>query len=214
MSEDGDTLDEYVFTSNNDRVVAQNKLAIQAILANPPYSVGQTSGNDNNANLKYPTLDESIRSTYAARSTATNKNSLYDSYIRAIRWGGNRLLKSPDGGVMAYVSNGGYIDGNTADGLRKTLVSEFHDIYVYNLRGNARSAGEMRRKEKDNIFGEGSKTTVAVLILVKKPGLTPGAVLHYKDIGDYLDRKEKLAIVNAASIGTLDWASYHAQRRG
>jgi predicted helicase len=112
--------------------------------------VGQSSGNDNNANLKYPTLDESIRSTYAERSTATNKNSLYDSYIRAIRWGSNRILNSPTAACSAYVSNGSYIDGNTADGLRKTLDSEFHDIYVYNLRGNQRTAGEqsrMRRRE-------------------------------------------------------------------
>ncbi|MGO1319189.1 MAG: restriction endonuclease, partial [Galactobacter sp.] len=77
MTEDGDVLDERVFTNNNDRVVEQNKLDIRVIIGNPPYSVGQTSGNDNNANLKYPTLDESIRSTYADRTTATNKNSLY-----------------------------------------------------------------------------------------------------------------------------------------
>ncbi|MGN5734704.1 DEAD/DEAH box helicase [Arthrobacter psychrochitiniphilus] len=205
MSEDGDTLDERVFTSNNDRLIAQNKLDIRVIIGNPPYSVGQSSGNDNNANLKYPTLDESIRSTYADRSTATNKNSLYDSYIRAIRWASNRILKSSDGGVVAYVSNGGYIDGNTADGLRKTLVGEFHDIYVYNLRGNQRTAGEQSRKEGGKIFDSGSRNTVAVLILVKKPGATQGAVLQYKDIGDYLDRKEKLAIVDSGSLDTISW---------
>ncbi|MCU6479798.1 DEAD/DEAH box helicase [Arthrobacter sp. A2-55] len=214
MSEVGDTLDEHVFTSNNDRLVAQNRLDIRVILGNPPYSVGQSSGNDNNANLKYPTLDESIRSTYAERSTATLKNSLYDSYIRAIRWASDRILTSPDGGVVAYVSNGGYIDGNTADGFRKTLLGEFHDIYVYNLRGNARTAGEQRKKEKDNVFQSGSRNTVAILILVKKPGPTPGAVLHYKDIGDYLDRKEKLALVEAASISTLDWVTITPNAEG
>ncbi|MDQ0278784.1 putative helicase [Arthrobacter silviterrae] len=214
MSEDGDTLDEHVFTSNNDRLVAQNKLDIRVIIGNPPYSVGQSSGNDNNANLKYPTLDESIRSTYAERSTATNKNSLYDSYIRAIRWASNRILASPDGGVVAYVSNGGYIDGNTADGLRKTLVGEFHDIYVYNLRGNQRTAGEQSRREGGKIFDSGSRNTVAILILVKKSGTTPGAVLHYVDIGDYLDRTEKLALVDRAGIGTLDWATITPNAEG
>ncbi len=187
MTEDGDKLDEVVFRSNNARVQAQNNLDIRVILGNPPYSVGQTSGNDDNANLSYPTLDASIRDTYAKLSTAQNKNSLYDSYIRAIRWGSDRLLKSEQGGVICYVSNGGYIDGNTADGLRKTLYSEFHEIYVYNLRGNARSAGDQRRKESGNVFGEGSKTTVAVLLLVKRTGDVEQARLHYKDIGDYLD---------------------------
>lgn len=214
MTEDGDTLDEHVFTSNNERVVAQNALDIRVIIGNPPYSVGQSSGNDNNANLKYPTLDESIRATYADRSTATNKNSLYDSYIRAIRWASNRILASPDGGVVAYVSNGGYIDGNTADGLRKTLVGEFHDIYVYNLRGNARTAGEQRKKERDNVFEAGSRNTVAILILVKKAGPATGAVLHYRDIGDFLDRNEKLAIIDAGNLTTIDWSTIVPNRDG
>src|SRR5699024_7870761 len=110
MTENGDTLDEAMFTGNNDRVIAQNGLDIRVIIGNPPYSVGQSSGNDNNANQAYPTLDESIRTSYAARSSATNKNSLYDSYIRAIRWASNRVLDSDNGGVVCYVSNGGYID--------------------------------------------------------------------------------------------------------
>jgi predicted helicase len=205
MTEDGDTLDDFVFTSNNDRVKAQNALDIRVIIGNPPYSVGQSSGNDNNANLKYATLDDSIRRTYADLSTATNKNSLYDSYIRAIRWGSNRILNSPDGGVLRYVSNGGYIDGNTADGLRKTLVSEFHDIYVYNLRGNQRTAGEQSRREGGKIFDSGSRNTVAILLLVKRPGPVDEGQLHYRDIGDYLDRKKKLSIVDGGNIAEVQW---------
>lgn len=205
MTEDGDTLDEKVFTSNNDRVKAQNALDIRVILGNPPYSVGQTSGNDDNANLSYPTLDESIRSTYATLSTAQNKNSLYDSYVRAIRWASDRVLDQDRGGVVCFVSNGGYIDGNTADGLRKTLYAEFHEIYVYNLRGNQRTAGEQSRREGGKIFDSGSRNTVAVVLLVKRPGVVDKARLHYKDIGDYLSREEKLALVNQATLASLDW---------
>jgi len=205
MTEDGDTLDTQVFTNNNDRVVEQNALDIRVIVGNPPYSSGHGSANDNNANLAYPTLDASIRDSYAKRSTATNKNSLYDSYIRAIRWASNRILSSEQGGIVAYVSNGGYIDGNTADGLRKTLTTEFHDVYVYNLRGNQRTAGEQSRKEGGKIFGSGSRNTVAVLILVKRPGTVEKCMLHYKDIGDYLDRDTKLATVASTSLAALDW---------
>ncbi|MFC9352813.1 DEAD/DEAH box helicase [Arthrobacter sp. NPDC057013] len=207
MTEDGDTLDDFVFASNNDRVKAQNALDIRVIIGNPPYSVGQSSGNDNNANLKYPTLDESIRSTYVKASSGTSHRALYDSYIRAIRWASNRILSSPNGGVVAYVSNGGYIDSNNADGLRKALVDEFHDIYVYNLRGNQRTAGEESRREGGKIFDSGSRNTVAVVILVKRFGASSGAVLHYRDIGDYLDRKQKLSIVDAASLDTIEWST-------
>lgn len=214
MTEDGDVLDTKVFTSNSDRVSEQNALDIRVIIGNPPYSAGQTSGNDNNANQKYPTLDESIRATYVEHSSATSSRTSYDSYIRAIRWASNKVLTSPNGGVVCYVSNGGYIDSNSADGLRKTLTTEFHDIYVYNLRGNARSAGEMRRKEKDNIFGEGSKTTVAVLLLIKRPGPVADSVLHYKDLGDYLDRKQKLELVDQATLYNLEWETIIPNQEG
>lgn len=119
MTEHGDTLDTKIFTGNNDRAMAQLNAPITVVVGNPPYSVGQTSANDNNANIKYPALDSAIERTYVARSTATNKNSLYDSYIRAIRWATDRI---GDSGVLAYVSNGGWIDGNTADGLRLSLA--------------------------------------------------------------------------------------------
>ncbi|MCL5012833.1 MAG: DEAD/DEAH box helicase family protein, partial [Firmicutes bacterium] len=72
-----------MFPENNDRLARQNQTEIRVIVGNPPYSVGQDNANDNNQNIKYPVLDDRIRDTYAAHSTAVNKNSLYDSYIRA-----------------------------------------------------------------------------------------------------------------------------------
>ena len=206
MTEDGDTLDERMFTSNNDRVVHQNQLDIRVIIGNPPYSKGQTNANDNNANLKYPTLDQSIEETYARRSAASLKRNVYDSYVRAIRWASNRVLRSDQGGIVCFVSNGGYIDTGSADGLRKTLLTEFHHVYVYNLRGNQRTAGEQSRKEGGKIFDSGSRNTVAILLLIKEPGPVTGqGALHYKDIGDYLTRDEKLELVSRATLENLGW---------
>ncbi|UXM92515.1 DEAD/DEAH box helicase [Paenarthrobacter sp. JL.01a] len=205
MTEDGDTLDDLVFTSNNDRVKAQNALDIRVIIGNPPYSVGQSSGNDNNANLRYPTLDASITGTYAKESSAGLKRNLYDSYIRAIRWASNRILDQEAGGVVAFVSNGGYIDANNADGLRQTLYREFNYIYVFNLRGNQRTSGEQSRKEGGKVFDSGSRNTVAILILVKRPGTVTECRLKYRDVGDYLDRKEKLDIVDHATLANIPW---------
>ena len=202
LTEDGSFEDHEAFPANSDRAQAQRKLGISVIIGNPPYSVGQTSGNDNNANLKYPHLDDTIAATYAARSTATNKNSLYDSYIRAFRWASDRI---GDRGVIGFVSNGGFIDGNTADGLRKTFATEFTSIYVYNLRGNQRTAGELSRREGGKVFGGGSRNTVAITLLVKNPAKAGPTVLQYKDIGDYLSREQKLAIVAKSDINTTDW---------
>lgn len=219
--EDGDRDDLNIFPENNDRIVAQRDLTIPVILGNPPYSVGQVSANDDNANTNYPTIDAAIRDTYAARSSATLKNSLYDSYIRAIKWASLRLA---DRGVIAYVTNGGFIDSNTADGLRKNLADEFSSIYIYNLRGNQRTAGEQSRKEGGKVFDAGSRATVAITLLVKNPDTKDGpATIHYTDIGDYLTREQKLtAITEAGSVTNLasvtitpnadgDWIN---QRRG
>ncbi|MEX5265775.1 DEAD/DEAH box helicase [Kocuria sp. CPCC 205231] len=211
MSEDDDTLDTEMFTANNDRAVTQLEAPIKVIIGNPPYSVGQSSANDNNANLGYPTLDKAIERTYVARSTATLKNSLYDSYVRAIRWATDRI---GDAGVIAYVSNGGWIEGNTADGLRFTLAKEFSSLYVFNLRGNTRNSGEKARQEGGQIFGSGSRATVAILVAVKKPNHTGSCRIHYCDIGDYLTREEKLKRVNQATLSNIKWQMIEPNESG
>lgn len=147
-------------------------------------------------------MDKRIADTYAARSTATNKNSLYDSYLRAFRWATDRI---GDAGIVAFVSNGGWIEGNTADGIRLSLADEYSRIYVYNLRGNQRTAGELSRKEGGKIFGSGSRNTVAILIGVKNPAHTGDCEIFYRDIGDYLSREDKLRIVADSALASIDW---------
>jgi len=202
IHEADDTLDAEIFAANNNRITEELDTPISIIIGNPPYSSGQTSANDLNANVSYPTLDNRIEISYAARSTATNKNSLYDSYIRAFRWAADRI---GDAGIVAFVSNGGWIDGNTADGIRLSLVDDYSHIYIYNLRGNARTAGELRRKEAGNVFGGGSRNTVAIFIGIKDPRHVGACRIHYNDIGDYLTREQKLQLVADSTIDTLTW---------
>ena len=188
MYEKEDLVDQ-ILVDNSARRKRQKSLDIQVIIGNPPYSAGQESANDNNANVKYSSLDEKIRQTYAANSMATNKNALYDSYIRAIRWASDRISTQ---GVIGFVTNAGWIDANTADGLRKCLAEEFSSLYIFHLRGNARTSGEQRRKEKDNVFGQGTRTPIAISLLVKNPNAEQQGQIYFHDIGDYLSREEKL----------------------
>ncbi|HSB98257.1 MAG TPA: type ISP restriction/modification enzyme [Spongiibacteraceae bacterium] len=208
MYEKEDLVDA-LLVDNSARRKRQKKLDIRVIIGNPPYSAGQASANDNNQNVTYRHLDGRIRSTYAARSAATLKNSLYDSYIRAIRWASDRI---GDAGVIGIVTNAGWLDANTADGLRKSLVEEFSNIYVFHLRGNARTSGELRRKEKDNVFGMGSRAPIAISLLVKNPQAKQHGRIYFHDIGDYLSREEKLEKINAyASIAGVTAANaWHA----
>lgn len=179
---------------NSNRRSRQKKLDIRVIMANPPYSARQASANDNNQNVAYPHLDSRIRNTYAARSAATNKNALYDSYIRSIRWASDRIGNS---GVIGFVTNAGFVEANTADGMRKCLAEEFSNIFLFHLRGNQRTAGELSRREGGKIFGSGSRAPIAISLLVKNPGSKQHGKIHFYDIGDYLSREEKLAKVAA-----------------
>ncbi|GAA2146440.1 DEAD/DEAH box helicase [Nocardioides koreensis] len=200
--EDGDRDDLDIFPANNERIERQRQLPITVIVGNPPYSVGQDSANDDNANTKYPTIDAAIRSTYAARSTGVLSRNLYDSYIRAIKWASLRIQNR---GVIAFVTNGGWLEANAMDGMRLALAEEFSSIHVFNLRGNQRTAGEQSRKEGGKIFGGGSRATVAITVLVKNPDKAGRATIKYSDIGDYLTREQKLAlVVEAGRVTALD----------
>ncbi|QFT97436.1 type I restriction enzyme EcoKI subunit R [Roseovarius sp. THAF8] len=191
MYEGDDELALYM-PDNSERRTRQKELDIRVIVGNPPYSSGQNSANDNNANVGYPGLDGRLRDTYAARSTATNKNALYDSYIRAIRWASDRI---GDAGIVAFVTNAGWVDGNAADGMRACLAEEFTDLYIFHLRGNQRTSGERSRKEGGKIFGSGSRAPIAISVFVKNPDAADHGRIFFHDIGDYLDQKQKLAII-------------------
>lgn len=176
------------FDENLSRAKRQKQAAIRVVLMNPPYSAGQSSANDNNQNLKYPALDRRIEGSYVKHSTGTNKNSLYDSYFRALRWATDRI---GDHGIIAFVSNNSFIDGNTADGVRLTWMEEFSDIFIYNLRGGVRGKiGETAKLEGGNVFD--IMTGVAIAILVKTKGHTGPATIHYAEVADYATRQEKL----------------------
>ncbi len=185
MWEKGDMIAQ-LMPDNSERRQRQRELDIRVIMGNPPYAVSH--------HINYEDLDAKIGSTYAARSTATNKNALYDSYIRAIRWASDRLEDSQRG-VIGFITNGGWVDANTADGLRKCLVDEFSSLYVFHLRGNQRTSGETSRREGGKIFGAGSRAPIVITFLVKNPDASKQGRILYHDIGDYLSREDKLKII-------------------
>ena len=205
------------FQQNSARVQRQRKSPIRIVIGNPPYSIGQKSANDNAQNQSYPKLEAKIADTYAKRTQSTNKNALYDSYIKAFRWATDRLEGGK--GIVAFISNAGWLDASAMDGFRATLQEEFDSIYVFNLRGNQRTSGELSRKEGGKIFGSGSRTPIAITLLVRNGKSQTGfteltglktvaenpvnpvnpvkntARIYYRDIGDYLSREKKLEII-------------------
>lgn len=196
-------INELTLPQNSERALKQRELPITVCIGNPPYSVGQKSQNDNAQNMKYPKLDKRIADTYVAVSRTNMNKALYDAYIKAFRWASDKLEKD---GIVAYITNGSYIDGAATTGFRKCMFDEFTSVYILNLRGNARTSGEQRKKEGGGVFDSGSRTPVAITILVKNSKKEKDGYINYCDIGDYLSREQKLNIIQKSeNISNIQW---------
>ncbi|GAA8553249.1 DEAD/DEAH box helicase family protein [Helicobacter pylori] len=173
---------------NKEIKSTMEKQNIRVIIGNPPYSAGAKSQNDNNQNLSHPKLEKRVTEKYGKNSTAKVGTTTRDTLIQSICMASD-VVK--DKGVVGFVVNGGFIDSKSGDGFRKCVAKEFAHLYVLNLRGNARTSGEQRKKEGGGIFDSGSRVTIAIIFFVKDASVKNGAISYY-DIGDYLKREEKL----------------------
>lgn len=172
-----------------DTLADQN---IRVIIGNPPYSAGAKSENDNNQNLSHPKLEKLVTEKYGKNSTSGSVGkATRDALIQSIRMASD-VVK--DKGVIGFVVNGSFIDSKSADGFRKCVAQEFSHLYVLNLRGNARTSGENRKKEGDGIFDSGSRATVAIVFFVKDSSVTNNTI-HYYEVEDYLKREAKLNLL-------------------
>ncbi|GAA7944411.1 DEAD/DEAH box helicase family protein [Helicobacter pylori] len=173
---------------NQEIKTTMGKQNIRVIIGNPPYSSGAKSENDNNQNLSHPKLEKWVYETYGKNSTAKMGKTTRDTLIQSIRMASD-VVK--DKGVVGFVVNGSFIDSKSADGFRKCVAKDFSHLYVLNLRGNARTSGEERKKQGDGIFDSGSRATVAVVFFVKDKD-APNHTIFYYEVEDYLKREAKL----------------------
>ena len=182
------------------RVQEQNEKPISVIIGNPPYNANQQNENDNNKNREYPEIDRRISDTYIAASTA-QKTKQYDMYKRFIRWASDRLA---DDGIIAFVSNSAFLDSRQDDGFRKVVAQEFNELWAIDLKGNARTSGERRRREAGNIFDNKIRVGVAVYFLVRRKGVE-GCKVYYNAIEDYVKAPEKVAYLKDKGLASFDF---------
>ena len=193
-----------LFTSlsaeNLERIQRQNKRKISVIIGNPPYNANQQNENDNNKNREYPALDKRIKDTYIKESTA-QKTKLYDMYTRFLRWATDRLDTN---GVLAFVSNSSFINSRTFDGFRKTVAKEFNEIWIIDLKGNARTAGEQRKKEGGNVFSDQIRVGVAIYFFIRNEN-RQGCKIYYNAIEDYAKAERKKSYLSENKIEKLEF---------
>ena len=188
-----------ILSDNIKRRKAVESMDLRVIIGNPPYSVGQDSIDDDNQNEEYPELDDRIAKTYVAKSKSnkvSTKKSLYDSYIRAFRWASDKIK---DRGVIAFITNSGWLDTTSANGMRRCLSNEFSSVYIFDLKGKQKYG--QTKEDGGNIFGNACTTGVCISFLVKNPDSAEHGHIHFTSIPSFLSTQEKREfLVNTGSI--------------
>lgn len=184
-----------VSEENVARIKRQNGRKISVIIGNPPYNANQLNENDNNKNREYPDIDKRIKETYIAESTA-QKTKLYDMYARFFRWASDRLAEN---GVLAFITNRSFINTRTFDGFRKTVESEFNEIYVLDLGGDVRENLKLSGT-RHNVFG--IQIGVAISFLVKRHK-AQGCRIFYARRPEMETAEEKLTFLSNAKLREL-----------
>jgi len=176
---------------NIERINTQNQKKISVIIGNPPYNASQQNWNNFNPNKTYEHIDNRIKETYIA-GKKSQKTKLYDPYARFIRWASDRIEEN---GIIAFISNNSFLDSATYGGFRKIVEEEFNEIYIIDLKGDARTSGEKRKKEAGNVFRNAIRVGVAIYFLIKKEN-QKGCKIYYTAVDDYLSAKEKINYLN------------------
>jgi predicted helicase len=185
---------------NVERVKRQNRAKISVVIGNPPYNANQQSENDNNKNRTYSHIDDLIKKTYVKQSSAQLNVNQYDMYTRFFRWATDRL---GDDGIIAFITNNSFAKKPNYDGFRKIAAEQFCDIYVIDFKGDARTSGDPRRREGDNIFENAIKVGIAISFMVRKASSKEPCSIHYAAVRDYAKLEEKQSFIAGKRLSDI-----------
>ena len=197
-----------LFTEKNtERVERQKDADMFVVIGNPPYNMTQVNDMDNNRNRPYKTMDQLITDTYVADSTATLKTALYDPYVKAIKWASNRIGEE---GIVAFVTNNGFLDGIACDGMRKHLAQDFDTVYILDLGGNARKGLKV---SDANVFG--IRVGVSINIFVKtKQNPSENARIFYYRTDDVWNKNKTFDFMNDSKhVGNIEWQQIQPNKK-
>ncbi|MCY3741884.1 MAG: N-6 DNA methylase [Candidatus Poribacteria bacterium] len=192
---------------NTERVKRQKAADMFVVIGNPPYNAWQVNDSDNNRNRKYEAMDKRIADTYATDSKATLKNSLYDPYVKAIRWASDRIGNE---GVVTFVTNNGFLEGIAFDGMRKHLADDFDAIYILDLGGNVRKGLKV---SDANVFG--IRVGVSINLFVKtKQNSSERPRISYFRTDDLWKKQQKFDFLTKQQhTGNITWEVIQPDRQ-
>ena len=197
----------YFTPENTLRVEEQKDTPMFVVIGNPPYNARQANENDNNKNKPHAGVDARVRDTFAADSNAQSKNKLYDPYIKAFRWA---MDKIGDEGIVVFVTNNGFIDGQMFDGMRKHLSEEFDTLYILDLGGNVRKG----QTGDSNVFGIQVGVSINILVKSKREGGSSPARIFYNNEAADLSKTRTFAFLEENQhVGNIVWRELTPDKR-
>jgi predicted helicase len=121
--------------------------------------------------------------------------------VKFLRWGHWRINLTGRG-VLAMITNHGYLDNPTFRGMRRALMQTFNEIYVLNLHGNAKKKEVCPDGSPDkNVFD--IQQGVAIGIFVKQPGDAAEAWIYHADLWGL--REGKYQALAEMELGSTPW---------
>lgn len=184
---------------------------VMVVLGNPPYSghsantgewiTGLMRGHDSINNSKTENYFQVEGKPLGER----NPKWLNDDYVKFMRFAQWRIEQTGYG-VLAYVTNHGYLDNPTFRGMRESLMRGFDDIYLLDLHGNTKKKETTPEGGTDeNVFDIQQGVAIGIFVRRQKRERADDhrARVFHADLFGL--RKEKYAVLDGADVDATEW---------
>ena len=196
----------FLTAENTQRVQEQKDTPMFVVIGNPPYNARQANENDNNQNRPHEAVDNRVRATYAAASSAQLKSKLYDPYVKGIRWASDKI--GPEG-IIAFITNNSFLDAEMFDGMRQCLTEEFDTLYLLNLGGNIRK-GE---SGDSNVFGIQVGVSINFLVKTGQPREGKARILYTDEAAALPKERTFQFLTDCEHVGNVTWRELQPNAR-
>lgn len=154
---------------------------ILVMMGNPPYS-GHSANKGGWADQSLKIKLDGAQSYYMVDGHDLNERNpkwLQDDYVKFIRLAQWKIQKAGEG-IVAMITNHGYLDNPTFRGMRQSLMMTFNEIYIIDLHGNSKKKEKSPDGSQDeNVFD--IQQGVAIAIFIKQKG-KEGCIVYHQDL--------------------------------
>lgn len=195
-------LGKYISEEANKAAAVKTEIPIYVVLGNPPYS-----GHSANKNNWIESLVRDYSQIDGVPLNEKNSKWLQDDYVKFIRFGQWKIDKNNQG-ILAFVTNHGYLDNPTFRGMRQNLLKTFTKIYILDLHGNSKKKEVCPDGSPDqNVFD--IQQGVSIGIFIKEENKTSLGTVYHGDL--WGSRESKYESLKQLNINTLEWKKVNPQ---